>query len=100
MATNPYSHYILKKSPFQPILQKISAMQKPLFYIKKDPAKTQGRIIHMERARRIELPYSAWEADVLPLNYARNCYFIIHHSRCRHKANDGKEIKKTCANRS
>lgn len=73
---------------------------KPLFYIKKDPAKTQGQIIHMERARRIELPYSAWEADVLPLNYARNCYFIIHHSRCRHKANDGKEIKKTCANRS
>src|SRR5437868_1037927 len=24
-----------------------------------------------ERARRIELPFSAWEADVLPLNYAR-----------------------------
>ena len=25
----------------------------------------------MERARRIELPYAAWEAAVLPLNYAR-----------------------------
>ena len=25
----------------------------------------------MERVRRIELPYSAWEADVLPLNYTR-----------------------------
>ena len=24
-----------------------------------------------ERVRRIELPYSAWEADVLPLNYTR-----------------------------
>ena len=27
--------------------------------------------VFLERARRIELPYSAWEADVLPLNYAR-----------------------------
>lgn len=26
----------------------------------------------MERATRIELATSAWEADVLPLNYARN----------------------------
>lgn len=26
----------------------------------------------VERARGIEPPYSAWEADVLPLNYARN----------------------------
>jgi hypothetical protein len=25
----------------------------------------------VERVRRIELPYSAWEADVLPLNYTR-----------------------------
>ena len=25
----------------------------------------------MERVRGIEPPYSAWEADVLPLNYAR-----------------------------
>jgi hypothetical protein len=25
----------------------------------------------MERATRIELAFSAWEADVLPLNYAR-----------------------------
>ena len=25
----------------------------------------------IERVRRIELPYSAWEADVLPLNYTR-----------------------------
>ncbi len=25
----------------------------------------------LERVRRIELPYSAWEADVLPLNYTR-----------------------------
>jgi hypothetical protein len=25
----------------------------------------------VERATRIELAFSAWEADVLPLNYAR-----------------------------
>jgi hypothetical protein len=25
----------------------------------------------LERATRIELAFSAWEADVLPLNYAR-----------------------------
>jgi hypothetical protein len=27
-----------------------------------------------ERATRIELAFSAWEADVLPLNYARWCW--------------------------
>ena len=27
--------------------------------------------IILERATRIELAFSAWEADVLPLNYAR-----------------------------
>jgi hypothetical protein len=26
---------------------------------------------HMERVTRIELAFSAWEADVLPLNYTR-----------------------------
>ena len=29
----------------------------------------------LERATRIELAFSAWEADVLPLNYAR---VIVH----------------------
>jgi hypothetical protein len=29
------------------------------------------RAISLERATRIELAFSAWEADVLPLNYAR-----------------------------
>jgi hypothetical protein len=29
------------------------------------------RVLRSERVRRIELPYSAWEADVLPLNYTR-----------------------------
>lgn len=28
-------------------------------------------IIFLERVRRIELPYSAWEAGILPLNYTR-----------------------------
>jgi hypothetical protein len=35
---------------------------------------TQGTVLeqkHLERATRIELAFSAWEADVLPLNYAR-----------------------------
>ncbi len=29
----------------------------------------------MERATGIEPAYSAWKADVLPLNYARLCIF-------------------------
>ncbi len=29
----------------------------------------------LERATRIELAFSAWEADVLPLNYARNFFY-------------------------
>ena len=29
-----------------------------------------------ERARRIELPSSAWKAEVLPLNYARKFRFL------------------------
>ena len=32
----------------------------------------------MERAKGIEPSYSAWEADVLPLNYTRRNKFIIH----------------------
>ena len=31
----------------------------------------QGVLPHLERAKGIEPSYSAWEADVLPLNYAR-----------------------------
>ena len=31
----------------------------------------------VERARRIELPYAAWEAAVLPLNYARGSLFAL-----------------------
>ena len=30
-----------------------------------------GAAPFLERVRRIELPFSAWEADVLPLNYTR-----------------------------
>ncbi len=29
--------------------------------------------VKRERVRRIELPYAAWEAAVLPLNYTREC---------------------------
>jgi hypothetical protein len=31
----------------------------------------------LERATRIELAFSAWEADVLPLNYARMPYIVL-----------------------
>jgi hypothetical protein len=32
----------------------------------------------VERATRIELAFSAWEADVLPLNYARTSHNANH----------------------
>ena len=40
--------------------------------------KTLTKIVNvfLERARRIELPYSAWEADVLPLNYTRKVFTL------------------------
>jgi hypothetical protein len=31
----------------------------------------------LERATRIELAFSAWEADVLPLNYARVTSIVL-----------------------
>jgi hypothetical protein len=34
-------------------------------------ASRMGHRRRLERATRIELAFSAWEADVLPLNYAR-----------------------------
>ena len=39
----------------------------------------------LERAKGIEPSYSAWEADVLPLNYARKYALII--SRVLEKVN-------------
>ncbi len=33
-------------------------------------------VLFPERATRIELAFSAWEADVLPLNYARDQYMV------------------------
>jgi hypothetical protein len=35
------------------------------------PGDAFARCAVVERATRIELAFSAWEADVLPLNYAR-----------------------------
>ena len=35
------------------------------------PQKPEEPRVALERATRIELAFSAWEADVLPLNYAR-----------------------------
>ncbi len=34
-------------------------------------------VFHMERVRGIEPPCSAWEADILPLNYTRKFLHII-----------------------
>jgi hypothetical protein len=41
----------------------------PEIGIARKPCIHQG----LERVRRIELPYAAWEAAVLPLNYTRDC---------------------------
>ena len=46
-------------------LEKIGA----LFILKHNVLPAYG--IQLERVRGIEPPYSAWEADVLPLNYTR-----------------------------
>ena len=35
----------------------------------------------MERAKGIEPSYSAWEADVLPLNYARKVFILYRSSK-------------------
>ena len=39
--------------------------------IKKSERNPRGSLSFLERAKGIEPSYSAWEADVLPLNYAR-----------------------------
>ena len=49
--------------------------------------------VFLERARRIELPYSAWEADVLPLNYART-NSIKYYSMVSPKRKEKNEQKK------
>lgn len=42
----------------------------------KNPAGSPTGFFVLERVRGIEPPYSAWEADVLPLNYTRINYII------------------------
>jgi hypothetical protein len=39
----------------------------------------------MERVKGIEPSYSAWEADVLPLNYTRVMEYACGHRRTNHK---------------
>ena len=46
--------------------------------------RSASRLSLVERERGIEPPYSAWEADVLPLNYSRTdsvfeCFAILSH---------------------
>lgn len=48
------------------------------------PSAWIGRIEKLERAKGIEPSYSAWEADVLPLNYARNfLYYTPINQKCQ-----------------
>ena len=37
----------------------------------------------MERASGVEPPSEAWEAAILPINYARNMMFLLHKVRIR-----------------
>ena len=48
----------------------------------------------MERVRGIEPPLSAWEADVLPLNYTRVTVWARHLSRAARRSTKG--IATTC----
>ena len=43
----------------------------------------------LERATRIELAFSAWEADVLPLNYARVGTIVVGREG-GHRGSDGR----------
>lgn len=36
------------------------------------------RILYMERAKGIEPSSQAWEARILPMNYARMMYILYH----------------------
>ncbi len=37
-----------------------------------------SRILYMERAKGIEPSSQAWEARILPMNYARMMYILYH----------------------
>ena len=39
-----------------------------------------------ERVTRVELAFSAWEADVLPLNYTRRNRYVTRRRQGRHPA--------------
>lgn len=41
------------------------------------PKRRMVLLFHMERAKGIEPSSQAWEACILPMNYARMRYFII-----------------------
>lgn len=55
--------------------------------------KSPGKPGDLERAKGIEPSYSAWEADVLPLNYAR-INPIKHYSMVSPKRKEKNEQKK------
>ena len=47
-------------------------------------------LILLERMTGIEPAYSAWEADILPLNYTRKFFYIIleHNRNCKRNLTD------------
>ena len=46
----------------------------------KKTSEQSGLCSDVERAKGIEPSYSAWEADVLPLNYARESYCVVYYT--------------------
>ena len=67
--------------------------------------KTPERIASgsVEQVRGIEPPCSAWEADILPLNYTRKFFYIIleHNINCKRNLTDAtscghKKFTKKC----
>jgi hypothetical protein len=66
-----------RASPMYVPVEKIAGRASPVRHATKPPMCSESRKqpstrYFSERMRGIEPPYSAWEADVLPLNYIRS----------------------------
>ena len=57
---------------------KLKCVTKCVIQKKQIPASALLTGIIMERMTGIEPAYSAWEADVLPLNYIRDCKLLYN----------------------
>ena len=54
-----------------------------------------GRLFLLERVRGIEPPYSAWEADVLPMNYTRRLGFLYYSRFFRNCNRNSQQLHRT-----